>query len=67
MGLTPRQFQQKFLPSEPAVAIIGDGVQVGSASEVSASISGPLADTLFFRVSGHQKSFDGPVENQYLK
>lgn len=110
--------------SEPAVAVVVDGVQVGSASEVSqnyfdveqiellkgpqgalygrnalggalvitskkpsdifegklkvgagdngwsevsASMSGPLADNLYFRISGNQKEFDGTIENQHLK
>ncbi len=109
--------------SEPAVAVIIDGVQVGSASEVSqayydieriellkgpqgalygrnalggallvtsrkptqenegkitagfgenglfelsGSVSGPIHESLLFRLSGSHKSFDGNIKNEYL-
>lgn len=109
--------------SEPAVAVVVDGVQIGSASEVSqslfdveqiellkgpqgalygrnaiggamiittkkptnemegklnigkgngdlfevsGSLSGPLTESLQFRLSGNQKSFGGVIENEYL-
>lgn len=42
------------------------GTGGGGLKEVSASFSGPLAESLFFRVSGNQKSFDGTIENEYL-
>jgi len=42
------------------------GTGSGGLKEVSGSFSGPLADNLFFRVAGNQKSFDGTIENEYL-
>lgn len=42
------------------------GTGSGGLKEVSASFSGPLTDSLFFRVAGNQKSFDGTIENEYL-
>lgn len=109
--------------SEPAVAVVVDGVQIGSASEVSqslfdveqiellkgpqgalygrnaiggamivttkkptnemegklnigkgngdlfevsGSLSGPITESLQFRLSGNQRSFGGVIENEYL-
>jgi iron complex outermembrane receptor protein len=109
--------------SEPAVAVVVDGVQIGSASEVSqslfdveqiellkgpqgalygrnaiggamivttkkptnemegklnigkgngdlfevsGSLSGPLTESLQFRISGNQRSFGGVIKNEYL-
>lgn len=53
-------------PTDQLEGKITIGTGDGNLKEVSASFSGPLADNLFFRVSGNQKTFDGTIENQYL-
>ncbi len=53
-------------PTDAFEGKINVGTGGGNLKEVSASISGPLATGLFFRVSGNQKSFDGTIENEYL-
>lgn len=53
-------------PSDEFEGKVNIGTGGGGLKEVSASFSGPLSDSLFFRVAGNQKSFDGTIENEYL-
>lgn len=54
-------------PSSEVEGKVNIGTGGNGLKEVSASVSGPLADTLFYRVSGNQRTFDGTIENEYLK
>lgn len=53
-------------PGDEFEGKVSIGTGSGGLKEGSGSFSGPLADNLFFRVAGNQKSFDGTIENEYL-
>ena len=54
-------------PGDEFTGKVNIGTGSGGLKEVSASFSGPLADDLFFRVAGNQRTFDGTIENEYLE
>ncbi len=53
-------------PSQESAANFTAGIGGNGWVEASGSVSGPISDNLFFRVSGNFKDFDGTIENEYL-
>ena len=53
-------------PSDEFEGRISTGAGGDGLFELNGSVSAPLGENLFLRLSGNHKSFDGTIENQYL-
>ncbi|MEH6607347.1 MAG: TonB-dependent receptor, partial [Pseudomonadales bacterium] len=53
-------------PTDELTGKVRAGTGSDGLFEVSGALSGPLTDTLKFRVAANHRSFDGDIENTYL-